>query len=139
MTATLNAGDTRTVHRTFTLKDVRVYAALSADSGAVTTATGLTESSLYGKPVVPALLVASLFSRLIQDELPVREAHLIGEMLRFTLPVYVGETVTATIEAVSIRADRGLVQIATRASTTRGICVSGEAVVSFRPPPASAA
>ena len=135
LTATPIAGLTITARRTFTVKDVRAYEAVTAGRNA----GRLRETATYGKPVVPPLLVGSLFSSLIANELPIRGATVIGQMLKFLRPVYVGETVSATIEIVSVREDHQLLQLVTQAATGRGLCVDGEAVVSYGPVPPSAA
>jgi len=87
----------------------------------------------FGKPVVPGALAAALFSSLIARELPGAGSEIVGQMLKFLKPIYVGETVTATVEVVSIREDETLVRMGTRAATARGLCIDGEAVIRVRP------
>ena len=113
------------------MKDVRAYNTVVVERDPTAGQPALAEATAYGKPVVPALLVSSLFATLIATELPVRGATIVGQMLKFPRPVYVGETVTASIEITGVREERKVLQLATQASTARGICVDGEAVVSY--------
>ena len=120
-----------TATRIFTLKDSRAFAQLSGEQSSVPPLSSMAESTSFGKPVVPPLLVTSLFWALIANELSISPVTVVGEMLKFLRPVYVGETVTATVEILSVNEERKLAQVATRAASARGFCIDGEAVVSF--------
>jgi 3-hydroxybutyryl-CoA dehydratase len=138
VTAPPTAGTVTSVRRTFTQKDIRAFHAVTDDKRHHGAHATLAESNIHGKQVVPSLLVTSLFDIIIANELPVRGATVIGQMLKFPLRVHVGETVTASVEIISVQEDRYLMQVTLHASTTRGLCVDGEAVLSFGPRPSAA-
>lgn len=111
------------------MKDLEAYASLRNELNPMQLDPSYAESTSFGKPVVHALLTATLFSNLVETKLPGPGSILAGQMLRFLKPVYLGETVTATVEIVGMRPEEGVVRLATRATTRRGLCVDGEAVV----------
>jgi len=55
--------------------------------------------------------------------------------MKFTAPVFIGDTVTATATVASIRKDRGIVTLRTDCTNQEGeTVVTGEAVVMILPP-----
>ena len=124
------AGMKVSAKRAFGAGDVRAFDAVAEISG---------EAPTHGQTVVPPLLVASMLHTLMTNDLPIKNATIRGQMLTFVRPVYVGETVTAEVEIVTVREDRKVAHMRTTLSTAHGTCIDGEAVVSYgRPPKAHA-
>lgn len=124
-------GQRASISRVFTLKDVRIFAGVSGDRNALHLDPGYAESTTYGKSIVHGMLTASLFSTLLGTRLPGNGTVLVGQMLKFLKPVYVSETVNASVEILDVRHDERIVRLATTATTNRGSCIEGEAVVKF--------
>jgi len=78
------------------------------------------------------MLTASLFSTLLATELPGPGTALVGQMLKFLKPVYVGEMITATVHVVSVNEDKRTIRLRASAGTSRGVCVEGELVVKVK-------
>lgn len=125
----LEIGQTASIRRSFSMKDVREFGAISGDTNPLHLDASYAQSTAFGKPVVHGMLSASLFSNLLGTQLPGPGTILLGQMLKFVKPIYVGETVTARVEITDVREDQGLIRLATQATTARGLCVDGEAVV----------
>jgi len=121
-------GQTATVRRTFTLKHIRSFLAITAESNPLHLDPAYAEYAPLGRPVVPGTLVAGLFESMITTLLPGPAPVLNGQMLKFLHPVYVGETVTADVTVEEIRERHGVARLGLRATTARGICIEGEAV-----------
>jgi acyl dehydratase len=126
-------GFTTTATRSFTVKDVRAFAAISGEKNDRLELI-YAETSPYGKPTVPGQLTACLFSNLLATQLPNPGSIRVGQMLKLLKLVYVGETVTASVEVIAIIQDEDIVRLALRASTQRGACIDGEAVVRMKRP-----
>ena len=133
----LALGQKAEAKRSFTRSDVEAYASVSDDTNPTRLDSTFGATISYGLPVVQEMLVVSLFTSILGNTLPGVGTVLVGYMLKFLKPVFVGDSVIATVEIVSIRRDVGLVRLATHAGTSRGLCVDGEALV--RIPPFSAA
>lgn len=83
-------------------------------------------STRFKKPIVPGMLVSSLFSNLLGSK--IAGTIYVSQQLRFVRPVYVDEVVTAVVTISAI--DRKFVTLETRVyNHQQEIAVEGDAVV----------
>ena len=76
------------------------------------------------------MLVASLFSGLLGQQLPGEGSVYLGQSLSFRAPVFIGDAVTASVEIIRIRADKPIVTLKTICKNQDGMTViEGEAVI----------
>jgi 3-hydroxybutyryl-CoA dehydratase len=76
------------------------------------------------------VLVAGVISAALGMVLPGPGAIYLSQTLKFLRPVYPGDTVTATLEVIAIREDKGIVTLRTTCTNQAGVpVVDGEAVV----------
>ncbi|HEX2348371.1 MAG TPA: MaoC family dehydratase N-terminal domain-containing protein, partial [Ktedonobacterales bacterium] len=63
-------------------------------------------------------------------QLPGPGSIYLGQSLRFEAPVFVGDTVTASVEVVAVRAEKRIVTLRTECVRDDGVrVITGEAVV----------
>jgi acyl dehydratase len=124
-----SVGQKASATRVFTDEDVRAYAALSGDNNPLHVDPEYARRTSFGRPTVHGLLAATLFTQILGTQLPGPGSVHAGQLLKFLKPVYVGERVTATVEIASINRHRGIVRLITRAQTSEGVAIEGEAVV----------
>jgi len=87
----------------------------------------------FNKPIVPGLMVASLFGGLLGSKLPGKGTIHLGQTLQFLKPVYMNEEVEATIKIVSIRSDKPVITFQATCIKENGeIAITGEAVVIYK-------
>ena len=87
-------------------------------------------TTAFERPIVHGMLLASLFSGLLGQQLPGKGSIYLGQNLSFKLPVFVGDEVTAEVEVIAMRDDKPIATLATRILTQGGaLAVTGEAVV----------
>lgn len=123
-------GNSASISKTFTIKDVEEFSDLSNDKNPVHLDEEFAKSSIFGQRVVHGMLVASLFSGLLGEKLPGKGTIYIGQTLSFTAPVPIGEEVTATVEIVNIREDKPIITLQTICVNSIGqTVIDGEAVV----------
>ncbi len=73
---------------------------------------------------------ASLMSAVIGNELPGTGSIYLSQTLKFLVPVYLGDTVTARVTVTKIRDDKPIVTLETVCENQRGEMITkGEAVV----------
>lgn len=84
--------------------------------------------SQFGQPIAHGMLLGSLFSGLIAEELPGPGSIYISQTLRFRRPVVVGSTVTASVRCLSIDGDRVTLETTVFDSAGERVVV-GDAVV----------
>ena len=88
-------GQRASFRKTFTDEDVRLFIEIIGDSNPLHTDDEFAASSRFGRRIVHGMLAASLFSTMVGMLLPGTGAIYRSQTLRFLLPVYVGDTVTA--------------------------------------------
>ena len=130
MSTNLFVGQSASISKTFTIKDVENFANLSNDKNPVHLDEEFAKSSIFGQRIVHGMLVASLFSGLLGDKLPGKGTIYLGQTLSFTAPVPIGEKVTASVEIINIRDDKPIIALRTLCVDSKGNAViDGEAVV----------
>ncbi len=130
MTKTLQIGDTATLTRVFTDEDVRLYADLSTDHNPVHLDAEFAASTQFGQRIVHGMLVGSLFSALLGEQLPGHGSIYMSQNLQFKAPVYLNTEVIASVEITAIREGKPIVSLKTTCVDKDGkLLVTGEAVM----------
>ena len=127
---TLKVGDAAEVSKTITDDDVRAFAELTGDRNPVHLDESYASTTRFGRRIAHGMLGASLISTVLASELPGRGTIYLSQTLRFTAPVYLGDTVTARVTVKHVRDDKPVVTLETVCTNQRGErVVEGEAVV----------
>ena len=92
--------------QTITDEDIRKFASLSGDNNPVHLDEDYAKSSRYKKRIAHGLLSASFFSALFGTRLPGKGCVYVSQNLNFKRPVYLGDTVTATVTVMNINVDK---------------------------------
>jgi len=123
-------GDRAERTRTFTEADVVEYAELSGDLNPIHLDDEYAAKSRFGRRIVHGFLTAGMISALLGTELPGIGSIYASQTFKFLAPVYIGDTVTASVEVISIREDKRLVTLRTDCVNSDGVLVlTGEAVI----------
>lgn len=130
----ISVGQRASVTRTISDADIATYAALTGDANPLHIDDGFAARSRFGRRVAHGLLSAGLISAVLGTKLPGPGAIYLQQSLRFVRPVYLGDSVTATVEVTAYRDDRRIVTLRTTCSDQRGeVVLDGEAVVMLDP------
>ena len=81
--------------KTFTDDDLERFIAITGDTNPLHVDDAFAAKTRFGRRVVHGMLAASIFSTMVGMRLPGTGAIYRAQTLRFLLPVYVGDTVTA--------------------------------------------
>jgi acyl dehydratase len=123
-------GNSASISKTFTNEDVEKFASLSEDRNPVHLDEEFAKNSIFKNRIVHGMLSASLFSGLLGEHLPGKGTIYLGQQLKFTAPVPIGEKVTATVEIIDIRSDKPIITLKTTCKDSKNdIVIDGEAVV----------
>lgn len=98
----LTIGDQASMKKTFSATDITAFANVSGDFGKMHTDADFARQYGFGKPVIHGVLVGSLISSVMGMQLPGDGTILMDEQLRFMAPVYIGDTITATVTLTGI-------------------------------------
>jgi acyl dehydratase len=99
---TVHVGDTAARTTTVTADDVRAFAALTGDYNPLHFDDRFTARTKFGRLVVQGGLTTGLLHALVATDLPGPGTVFLSQNWRFTAPVYVGDTITAEAEVVSV-------------------------------------
>lgn len=83
--------------QTITDADVKAFAGISGDRNPVHLDEQYAEDSRYKKRIAHGMLSASFFSALFGTKIPGEGCVYVSQSLRFKRPVYLGDTVIATV------------------------------------------
>ncbi len=126
----LKVGDSAEVSKTIADEDVRAFAELTGDRNPVHLDEEYAARTRFGRRIAHGMLGASLISAVLANELPGRGTVYLSQTLRFTAPVFLGDTVTARVVVKRVREDKPVVTLETVCTNQRGErVVEGEAVV----------
>ncbi len=116
--------------KTFSDDDVRGFARVSGDTNPVHLDDAYAATTRFGQRLVHGMLTASLISAALANDLPGEGTIYIGQSLQFKAPVFIGDTITATVEVTQFRAEKRIATLATTCTNQDGkIVLVGEAVV----------
>jgi len=127
MEVTVGATTSRT--KTFTAEDVSTFAAITGDHNPVHLDENYASGTRFGKRIVHGMLTASLISATLANDLPGEGTIYMSQTLQFKAPVFLGDTITATVEVTKFREDRCIATLATTCTNQAGtLVITGEAV-----------
>lgn len=128
--AKVEVGATASRSKTFTDEDVRTYGRLVGDENPIHMDEAYAARTPFGRRLVHGMLTASLLSATLANDLPGEGTIYVAQELQFKAPVFIGDTITATVEVTKFREERGIATLATTCVNQDGIVViAGEAVV----------
>jgi len=126
-------GESASLTRTITEDDIVAFARLTGDTNPLHLDETYARTTRFGRRIAQGLLTAGLISALLGTELPGPGAIYLEQSLKFVEPVYLGDTVTATVEVTAYREDKGVVSLRTECVNQHGEqVISGEAVLLVR-------
>jgi 3-hydroxybutyryl-CoA dehydratase len=116
--------------KTITDADIRAFAAASGDTNSIHLDEEYAKTTRFGRRIAHGMLTASLISAVLGNDLPGLGTIYLSQTLAFKAPVYLGDTITATVEVTAFRSDKRITTLRTTCTNQEGTLVlEGEAVV----------
>jgi 3-hydroxybutyryl-CoA dehydratase len=126
----LKIGDSFSRQRQVTDELVRMFAEVSGDYNPIHLDDEFARETRFGRRIAHGMLSGAFISAVLGYEFKVRKVVYLSQTMRFTAPVYLDDTVTATATVSDIREDKGIVTLQTVCTNQNGeTVVTGEAVV----------
>ena len=126
----LKIGDTFSSTKQITDKEIRAFADLVNDYNPIHLDDEYAKTTRFGKRIAHGMLTAGLISGVLGYQLSERKVLYLGQTLKFTAPVFVDDTVTASATVSNIRDDKPIVRLETICTNQNGETVlKGEAVI----------
>jgi 3-hydroxybutyryl-CoA dehydratase len=130
----LKLGDKFTTSRDVTDELIRKFADVSGDYNPIHLDEEFAKNTRFGKRIAHGMLSGAFISAVLGYELKERKIVYLSQTLKFTAPVFIGDTVTATATVINIREDKPIVTLETVCTNQNGeTLVTGEAAVMVLP------
>lgn len=115
--------------QTITDSDIKNFAGLSGDHNPVHVDEKYAENSRFKRRIAHGLMSAGFFSQLFGTKLPGPGCVYTAQSLRFLRPVYINDTVVATVEVIAVDISRKRVQFKTYCIVNNKMVIDGEAEI----------
>ncbi len=126
----VNVGDAAQLSKTISEADVYGFAGISMDFNPLHVDSEFAKTTRFEQRVAHGMLSASLISAVIGTSLPGRNTIYLGQTLKFTAPVFIGDTITARVEIVEKKDEKNILKLKTEVvKQDDTVVVEGEAVV----------
>ena len=128
--STLKIGDNASRSLTISDDTIRAFAEVTGDNNPVHLDDDYAAGTRFGRRIAHGMIAAGLISATLANDLPGPGTVYLNQTLKFKLPVYPGDTVTATVEVLTVRPDKPIVTLATVCTNQDDeVVLEGEAVV----------
>lgn len=124
----LTVGQTASRTLTLTAAHVQTFAELTGDYNPLHFDEAFAARTKFGRLVVQGGLTTGLLHALVAMDLPGPGTVFLSQNWKFTAPVYIGDTITATAELLSIHASKPVTQLQITVTRQDGeVVLEGEA------------
>ena len=122
---------------TLTAEHVRKFAEISGDHNPLHFDAAFAARTKFGRLVVQGGLTTGLVHALVAMDMPGPGTVFLSQNWKFTAPVYIDDTITASAEVVSVHASKPVTQLNIRVTRQTGeVVLEGEAwCYTFEPRP----
>lgn len=125
----IKVGMTESYSQTITDADIKQFAGLSGDRNPVHLDEEYAQNSRFKRRIAHGMISSSFFSAIFGTKLPGEGCVYVAQSLTFRKPIYIGDTVTATVEVESIDSVKRRVYFKTYCTVGRQKVIIGEAEI----------
>ena len=126
----MKIGDSASFTKTVTDTDVYMFAGITGDFNPAHVNQVEAEKGMFGKRIAHGMLSAGFSSAVLGTLLPGPGTIYMGQELRFTKPVAIGDTITATVTVAEMIIEKNRVILDTVCTNQNGeIVIKGKATV----------
>lgn len=127
---TVEVGAQASRTRTVTAEDVEAFADVTHDTNPVHLDDEYAAQTQFGRRIAHGIFSLGLISTILGNDLPGEGSIYMKQEIQFKAPVYIGDTITATVECVKYRADKRIATFKTTVTNQdERVVLTGEAVV----------
>lgn len=107
----LSIGTTATYTKTCSKEDILLFAKVSGDVNPVHLDEEYAKSTQFGQCIAHGMYTGALVSAALAVELPGPGTIYLGQEIKFKAPVFIGDTITVTLEVETIREAKAIVTL----------------------------
>lgn len=130
----IKIGDSFSTSREVTDELIRKFAEVSGDYNPIHLDEEFAAKTRFGRRIAHGMLSGAFISAVLGNEFKDRKIVYLSQTMKFTAPVFLGDTVTATATVTGIRVDKGIVTLETICTNQNGeVTLKGESAVMVLP------
>ncbi|MFK3818845.1 MaoC family dehydratase [Pseudomonas sp. NPDC089407] len=129
----ISIGMTVSYSQTITDADIKAFAGLSGDHNPVHVNAEYAEASRFGRRIAHGLMSAGFFSALFGTRLPGPGCVYVSQTLNFKRPVYIDDTVVATVTVTGVDLKSNRVTFDTLCKVKGKVVIAGAAEIYIPP------
>ena len=123
-----NIGEEASLTKVFTIEEVQEFARISSDANPIHVDPDYAAKTFFKSQIVHGILVSGLISAVLGTCLPGPGAIYLTQTLRFCVPVYPGDVITARVKVTDWNEIKGQVTLLTEAFNQQDkTVITGEA------------
>ncbi|MBQ9989698.1 MAG: MaoC family dehydratase [Lachnospiraceae bacterium] len=127
---TIQLGDSASFSKTVTESDVTLFAGISGDFNPAHLDAEYAKNSMFGQRIAHGMLSAGFISNVLGNQLPGQGTIYLGQELKFLKPVFLGDTVTATVTVTERIVEKNRLKLETNVTNQRNeVVITGTATV----------
>jgi acyl dehydratase len=109
--------------QTVTAREVELYAELTGDRNPLHFDPAFAAGTRFGRLVAQGGITAGMLNALVATDLPGPGTVFMSQSLRYLAPAYLGDTLTAEVEVVSLKPDKPVCQLRATITNQHGTVV----------------
>ena len=126
----ISVGQTASFSKQVEETDIQMFSAVSGDVNPVHLDEEFAAGTMFKERIANGMLTGAVISAALAMELPGPGCIYLGQTLRFTRPVKIGDRITAHLEVTAKQDDKKIITLACEVSNQDGkVVASGEAQV----------
>lgn len=130
----LKIGDSFSTTREITDDVIRKFANVSGDFNPIHLDEEFAAKTRFGKRIAHGMLSGAFISAVLGNEFREISTIYLSQTMKFTAPVFLGDTVTTTATITNVRDDKPIITVETVCTNQNGeMTLKGEAVVMVLP------
>lgn len=121
-------GDVATRDKSMSTRDIELFTEITGDRNPLHYDEALAKASMFGGLIVQGGVTTGILNALVAEDLPGPGTVFLGMEMKFSKAVYVGDTITGSVEIKTVREDKPICTIDVKIVNQKGdVCVSGTA------------
>ena len=126
-------GFSKTYEITVTREMVQKFAEVTGDFNPIHVDEEYAKGTKFGRCIAHGILVGGFFSRALVETWGI--GIYLGQDLKFTSPVFVGETILVQVTLTNVRGEKkiGTVETLAKRKANNEVCVKGQAIIMMNP------
>lgn len=126
----IKLGDKVFVEKTISETDVYLFAGITGDLNPAHINQVASEQTMFKGRIAHGILVTGLISTCLGMYLPGPGTIYMGQQVKFTAPVHIGDTIKAEVEVIEMNVEKNRVKLKTVCTNQDGkVVIDGEALV----------